>query len=174
MRTFAFTLALLSVTALGACGPLFFSEVEVPELCSVRRDATFELHGPPVPLALSQDLSIDLQTVLPEAPDEATGRISLLRVTARSGIDDFGFVQEASLRLAPSDAPLETAEVLTYSDDAQLIAPVLHAEGAPFDLQPLLRTGQIVAHVALEGTPPPAPFVADVEVCLSAMVRYAY
>lgn len=168
------TAILLLASALTGCGPMFFAEVDVPQLCAVRKNAAFELYGPPVPLALSEDVLIDLKDALPESPEEADGRISRLRVIARSGIEDFGFVEQASLRLAPTDDPLSSAEVLTYQQDAQQAGPELQAEGERFDLQPLLRSGEIVAHVQLAGTPPPEPFIADVEVCLAARVRYAY
>lgn len=175
MRSPSIALTLL-VTALTGCGPLFYSEVAIEELCAAHPDTRFDLSGPAVPVVLSQKVLLDLRAALPQdaEPVEAEGRISRLHVLARSGISDFGFVDHVSLHVGPGHQPEVTAEVLAYDRASEPVGVELSLSGDRFDLQPLLRSRELVGHVALTGHLPPEPFMADVEVCLQARIRYAY
>ena len=176
MRAFLRMAWVGAVLLLAACGEdqLLFAEVEVEELCDTRQDVAFELTGPPVPLAFTENLEFQLPEEIPADATEAELQVVRVRVRTSEDSGDLSFVEEAAIYLRPH-ADAEAIEALRYvREDGADAHEVTTGAGARIDLLPFVEARTAQARLELSGTIPQAPFVAEVETCLFLRARYGW
>jgi hypothetical protein len=154
------------------CG-VFFAELEAARVCELRRDLEFELAGPPVPLAYSEEVEIPLGDLLPSEATEAQGRVLGITVTSGSGPSVLEFAERARVLLRPSTDAVEVI-ALEYERGPSGGEQIVTGAGEPFDLRPFLQSRRALVRVELEGTLPEAPFRADLQTCLYLRARYGW
>ncbi len=153
---------------------LLFAEVEVEELCDTRGDVAFELTGPPVPLAFTDELEFELPEEIPSDAFEAELQVVRVRVKTSPASGDLSFVEQASIFLRPNPET-EAVEALRYQRQDTADAYEVRTQAGPrIDLLPFVKARTAQARLELSGTIPSSPFVAEVETCLYLRARYGW
>lgn len=170
-------LALLAPLSLAGCG-LFVAEVDEPHLCLTLEEE--EIPGTELPL---QD-RIFLYDLGPALPDRAeSDRIELevrlvdFELAARGGVDDFGFLERATIQLVEGTDPDAPGKQLAAWE-----APADRPAGpvAVFDVDSSIDLGDAVSSrklrlaLRMEGTLPTQDWRVDATACfrVHSEIRY--
>jgi hypothetical protein len=180
MKKILLALSLFSLTGCG--GPMFFAEVEVPEVCKSLLAQDFP--AAPVPgfqgTLSFPPFTLDFGDSVPLTNDEkleATIRILSGHLSATSGVSNLDFVDAASIRLLPpASSTLPPLSVVDYTRPAG--APSSNSieitDASDPDIFPYVQAGAITLEISLTGTLPTTAWSADISACAGAKAKYRY
>jgi hypothetical protein len=166
---------------LPACGPLFFVQADLPQVCETFTGQSF----PGVPSSESGSFTYPPQTFdlggllssLPKDRLTADIRVTSGTLTATGGVSDLGFINSLEIDLFQSaDAGTTGLALLSYQKDDSAPAPtsIDLASGHEPNIFSYAEGGSITAGFSMSGTLPEQDWTADFKLCISADAKYQY
>lgn len=172
MRTLQNLLLAIAVAGLFAgCS----AEIDQPELCKTLKDQRFESVQLEMVQTLNRSFEYDFGPEignLSTSEFDTTIQLTQFTLKATEGIDDWGFIHEASLSVNGQDDAAPTREILSYQKDPNA-APtneLVLQSAQVLDLVDYFTGGKVALTGSITGTPPPS-FVTDVKLCLALHAR---
>ncbi len=180
VRGFRSCLSVVALALLGCGGPIFFVEVEAPEVCKVATGAA--LPGSPLLAGRTFEspdlpLNYDLTKMVPIPADSPLDpKIQMLSVTliATSGVDDFSFIDTAAIRVSTTKTTTPV-DLAVYQKGSAPASNRLVLAGAPDnDLVALLKEGNLSLLTKLKGSSPATNWAFDMSICMRASAKADY
>lgn len=178
MRPNLRTLLLTATASLGAaCGPLFFVEAEIEEICNREDDISFPA-APPDTLTIQQDFELPLGDIgdsLPDGSLETELHLKLFEVsTANNGVD-LSAIEYATVKLRPagSATPIVLAEYQRPAGAGPLRTLSLTGS-VPVDVMELAREEQLHLTFEARGALPPVEWTGSLRACAGVRAKVKY
>jgi hypothetical protein len=168
--------ALCSTLAVGCGGPIFFVEVEVPEVCKAMPGLGFPSSPIAAPITYEQDLPYDAASQLPfpaDTPLDPTVNILRVKFTLTEGPSDFSFINSAAIQ-ARTAVQTTKFDIATYDNSGAATAEMNLEGNTDTNIMELIREGDLIFSMKLDGTASLTAWASEVQMCLRAAAKVDY
>lgn len=169
--------AVSSLASFGCGGDILFAELEIPSLCTSIPGQTFP--GAPIAVAGTATFpnEFDVGNTLSDFGNlgQVEARALFFDITAKSGVQDFGFVDQVQLKVLPApNSTLLPVQLVDYKAGAQPPSNNMHwAVNSP-DMMGYLKEPPLRFETTFTGTLPTVDWSFDIRLCIFMKARIDY